>query len=238
MEAIAMASVTGAEAKSAPLPDPLGIALSGGGFRATAFHLGVLKRLRELGVLERTRFLSTVSGGSIAGAAWVHWQALKGETLNLNNSSQWDAFEVALVDMMRRGLRGRIFWRIFWWGFVLPVVAVGVVAGLGWYLGARSWWTVGTVAGGTACTPVLAYLCWHYFATHLLEWLYDSCLFEGATVRDLIAVGARPHPHLIMNATGLGRGEHLVFTTQPLNIFGRVFELFAGLVSRTRAGSL
>lgn len=44
----------------------IGIALSGGGYRATVFHLGVLARLAEDNLLEELRFISTVSGGSIA----------------------------------------------------------------------------------------------------------------------------------------------------------------------------
>lgn len=43
----------------------VGLCLSGGGFRASAFHLGVLKRFRELGLLSRVVLLSTVSGGSM-----------------------------------------------------------------------------------------------------------------------------------------------------------------------------
>ena len=46
----------------------IGLALSGGGFRATAFHLGVFRKLRELGLLDKLDLLSCVSGGSIAGA--------------------------------------------------------------------------------------------------------------------------------------------------------------------------
>lgn len=45
-----------------------GLALSGGGYRATAFHLGTLKKLNELGVLNKIDVLSTISGGSINGA--------------------------------------------------------------------------------------------------------------------------------------------------------------------------
>jgi predicted acylesterase/phospholipase RssA len=45
-----------------------GLALSGGGFRAALFHLGVLARLAELEVLHRIEVLSCVSGGSIIGA--------------------------------------------------------------------------------------------------------------------------------------------------------------------------
>lgn len=54
-----------------PEPPPkLGLALSGGGFRASFFHVGVLARLAELGVLRHVEVISTVSGGSIVGALY------------------------------------------------------------------------------------------------------------------------------------------------------------------------
>ncbi len=43
----------------------IGLALSGGGFRATVFHLGVLARLAEESLLEQVAIVSTVSGGSL-----------------------------------------------------------------------------------------------------------------------------------------------------------------------------
>ena len=46
----------------------IALALSGGGVRATVFHLGVLARLARQSLLENITFLSTVSGGSLAGA--------------------------------------------------------------------------------------------------------------------------------------------------------------------------
>jgi len=45
----------------------IGLALSGGGFRATAFHLGVFRKLKDMGILWKLDLLSCVSGGSIAG---------------------------------------------------------------------------------------------------------------------------------------------------------------------------
>lgn len=48
----------------------LGLSLSGGGYRAAAFHLGTLKKLHEMGILAKVNVLSTISGGSITGAAW------------------------------------------------------------------------------------------------------------------------------------------------------------------------
>lgn len=46
----------------------VGLGLSGGGFRASFYHLGVLARLAEMDVLRGVDVLSTVSGGSIVGA--------------------------------------------------------------------------------------------------------------------------------------------------------------------------
>jgi predicted acylesterase/phospholipase RssA len=46
----------------------VGLALSGGGFRASLFHIGVLARLAELDVLRHVEVISCVSGGSIVGA--------------------------------------------------------------------------------------------------------------------------------------------------------------------------
>jgi NTE family protein len=46
----------------------IGLSLSGGGYRATAFHLGTLNKLQEMGILNKVDVISTISGGSITGA--------------------------------------------------------------------------------------------------------------------------------------------------------------------------
>ena len=52
----------------------IGLALSGGGFRAAAFHLGVMRRLQALNLLDKLDLVSCVSGGSIAGGTLaVNW---------------------------------------------------------------------------------------------------------------------------------------------------------------------
>jgi predicted acylesterase/phospholipase RssA len=48
----------------------VGLALSGGGFRASLYHIGVMARLAEMDVLRRVEVISTVSGGSIVGALY------------------------------------------------------------------------------------------------------------------------------------------------------------------------
>ena len=46
----------------------VGFALSGGGFRASFFHVGVMARLADVDALRSVEVISTVSGGSIVGA--------------------------------------------------------------------------------------------------------------------------------------------------------------------------
>lgn len=56
----------------------IALCLSGGGFRATLFHLGSLRRLNELGVLGRLSTVCSVSGGSVTnGVLAVGWNELK-----------------------------------------------------------------------------------------------------------------------------------------------------------------
>lgn len=58
--------------------DGIALALSGGGFRATLFHLGALWRLNELGCMRKLSRISSVSGGSIiAGVLGHRWKRLK-----------------------------------------------------------------------------------------------------------------------------------------------------------------
>ena len=64
-----------------PLPDgerPIGVALSGGGFRATLAGIGSLRRLAVIGKLRSVRHVSSVSGGSIANGLLAQaWAGLR-----------------------------------------------------------------------------------------------------------------------------------------------------------------
>ncbi len=54
-----------------PVKKNLGLSLSGGGYRAAAFHLGTLKKLQEMNLLSKVEVISTISGGSIIGAYYL-----------------------------------------------------------------------------------------------------------------------------------------------------------------------
>jgi predicted acylesterase/phospholipase RssA len=60
--------------ETTPNEPPFGkiaLCLSGGGYRAAAFHLGTLKTLEELNLLSEAKYFSTASGGTITAMKYV-----------------------------------------------------------------------------------------------------------------------------------------------------------------------
>ena len=49
----------------------IGVALSGGGYRVVAYHIGTLRALHHLGLLDNVDVLFSVSGGSITAAYYA-----------------------------------------------------------------------------------------------------------------------------------------------------------------------
>lgn len=73
------------------------LCLSGGGFRATLFHLGAIERLNQLGILSKLSAISSVSGGSILnGLLASRWSRLK-----LNSNGVFDNLRQVVSDPMR-----------------------------------------------------------------------------------------------------------------------------------------
>ncbi|HEV2705418.1 MAG TPA: patatin-like phospholipase family protein [Pyrinomonadaceae bacterium] len=70
----------------------IALSLSGGGYRAAAFHLGVLDLLNELRLLKGVTLLSTVSGGTITGAKYV---------LDELSGTDYETFRVQMRDFLR-----------------------------------------------------------------------------------------------------------------------------------------
>ncbi len=70
-----------------------GLALSGGGSRAAAFHLGCMRALNDRGILDQVRTLSTVSGGSVIGALWAY------------SDDSFDEFDKCMQKLLRQGLK-------------------------------------------------------------------------------------------------------------------------------------
>lgn len=71
----------------------VGLALSGGGSRAIAFHLGCLRALQDRGVLDRVRVISAVSGGSVVAALYAYGEG------------SFADFDRTVVELLRRGIQ-------------------------------------------------------------------------------------------------------------------------------------
>ena len=69
--------------------EQIGLALSGGGFRASLFHLGGLWRLNEMGRLSEINAISAVSAGAlVAGVLGTRWNKLKFSEATADNFAE------------------------------------------------------------------------------------------------------------------------------------------------------
>ncbi len=94
-----------------------GLALSGGGSRAAAFHLGCMRALQDRGILDQVCTISTVSGGSVIGALWAY------------SDDSFEEFDQRMQKVLRNGLkRGIIRYTLFSY-ITLRIVATSVTAG-------------------------------------------------------------------------------------------------------------
>ena len=93
----------------------VGLALSGGGFRASLFHIGVLARLAELDVLRHVEVLSCVSGGSILGAYYYLEVQRLLETKVDSKISRQDYIDIVhrLENDFLKGVQSNIRTRVF-----------------------------------------------------------------------------------------------------------------------------
>jgi predicted acylesterase/phospholipase RssA len=81
----------------------IGLALSGGGFRASLYHLGLVRFLRDAGILSQVTHITSVSGGSIFAAHLVlNWNRYNG------SASEFDAAAAEFLPFVRLDVRNRI----------------------------------------------------------------------------------------------------------------------------------
>jgi predicted acylesterase/phospholipase RssA len=79
------------------IQERLGLGLSGGGLRASFFHIGVLAQMAELNLLRYVEVISTVSGGSIIGALYyLHVKKL------LESKADADITDQDYVDIVKQ----------------------------------------------------------------------------------------------------------------------------------------
>lgn len=89
----------------------IGLAFSGGGYRAAAYHIGVLRTLNRLGVLDKVDVISSVSGGSIIAAYYA-----------LHQADGYEAFETSFVEKLQHSAVKKVYRT----GLVLITIAVAL----------------------------------------------------------------------------------------------------------------
>jgi NTE family protein len=107
---------------NAPPASKIGLALSGGASRAIAFHLGCLRALNQLGLLDRVAVLSTVSGGSVIGA---YFHAHQGDFTSFEAKIR-ALLAQGLLAPMRRKLFSAVGIKVAAAFIVVGIVALGV----------------------------------------------------------------------------------------------------------------
>jgi NTE family protein len=183
----------------------IGVALSGGGARAMAFHLGCLRALHQLGILDRVQILSTVSGGSVIGGLYAAY-----------DDDSFSAFEVRVRAALARGLAGPTIRTAFLTMEGAKALLCFVLVGIANLLFVMFTWVlwIGLRLFPAGSRPTGGMENWHLpfrrFAsrTTIFCRAIDDVLFKGKCLRDLRG----RKPLLIINAAELCTGSAFYFT--------------------------
>ena len=128
----------------------IGLALSGGGFRGTFYHLGVIRFLRDAGILKDVTHITSVSGGSILAAHMVlNWDRYNGSDEDFDKAAR------EVIDFGQLDVRNRIVRRF-------PLLVFGQIVG---------WLTRKSFDRKLTRTGLLE----RYYQKHLYG---DTCLYE------------------------------------------------------------
>ena len=191
------------DSKSAPA---ISLALSGGGSRAIAFHLGCLRALHDLGILQRVKLLSTVSGGSVIGALYAA------------HDGPFPDFEERVRAMLARGLARPIVRTALLTAEGPKALLCFGLTGLASFVAfalSRSLWLF------SLALPPERRKGWQLEDLHppirrfaslatILRRAMDEEFFKGTRLRDL----PREGPLLVVNAADLRTGSAFYFTSQ------------------------
>ena len=100
-----------------PEPRDIGLALSGGGSRAIAYHLGCLRALNDRSILDRINVISAVSGGSVIAALYGY------------TNSSFEVFDREVQQILRKGLQGKMARRYLFSHRILQSLGTTLFAG-------------------------------------------------------------------------------------------------------------
>jgi len=170
----------------------IGLALSGGGYRAAAFHLGTMRKLNELNILNKIDVFSCISGGSLIGAYYC-----------LNSNRPFEEIERDFREKLKKSVTRKLLLVL---GFLL-LVFIGLL-----YLLFKL-----EYAMIAYLTLVLGTLSLFFFTFRILpvsliiEKIYSQIFYKGKLIKDL-----PNHPSLLINATNLETGRMWSFSRNKM----------------------
>lgn len=172
----------------------IGLSLSGGGYRAAAFHFGVLQKLKEMKILDEVDVLSTISGGSITGAFYI---------LNKND---FESFKKLLNQSLQKSTVLRVIFSLRFLFTVLLLLLIFAV--IIWHFGFSllSFLLISAV--------VLLCLVFIYKViplSNLIQAAYRKIFFECKKLSDF-----ESSPKIAINATNLEGGRLFTFSKDKM----------------------
>ncbi|TAI49591.1 patatin-like phospholipase family protein [Flagellimonas allohymeniacidonis] len=169
-----------------------GLSLSGGGYRATTYHIGTFRKLRELALLDKIDVISSNSGGSITGATYM---------LHLGD---YDTFEKIILSGVKRSV---IKFVLTSFRILIPSLFVlGIVVGSTWLL--FNGYTLFGLLGILGFILLILFFQFLLFPlSYLNEKAYDKFFIKKAKLSDM-----SPDIEIAINSTNLETGRLFVFS--------------------------
>lgn len=177
----------------------VGLALSGGGFRAAAFHLGTFKCLKKLKLLDKIEVISAISGGSIIAA----YYGLHGQDFNLFCSK----FEESLKNNIVKKI-------IFTRRILLPILFFILSVVLAVYISIKYVNQIGESLSIILILLIIAFIFLYkvFPLTSYKEKIYEEVFFKGKYLSNMCN-----SPIIAINSTNLDTGTLLTFSKERID---------------------
>lgn len=175
----------------------IGLSLSGGGYRATIYHLGTLRKLKEMKLLDKVDVISTISGGSITGAFY----GLKGR--------DFETFDKELVKIVKKSIiKGIYFSPRF---MLIITVGILILSLIIFLLFTEYAWT--STPFLILITFIIIKFQFRIFpVSKIINSLYSKWFFENKTLKDF-----NKNPIIAINATNVETGRPFTFSKNKMS---------------------
>ena len=180
----------------------IGLALSGGGYRAAAYHIGTLRALHKLGILDKVDVISSISGGSIIAAYYA---------LHRDEVEKFEDFEKAFSKKLRKGPFNWVLWPLILFVIIVALFVCGSICLINYYClyPCAKWVIVLSEMVVVFCLIKNHNKVFH--SSNIVQWYYDKHFFENKKLKDL-----PDYPKFAINATEISQNQLMTFSKQKV----------------------